>query len=124
MLYLVGVIPHFFQLIKLPVFLLKNMYNYINIIYKHPLQRLVPFMPVRQFFTFLLYFFLYGICYGFYLNIAGGFANNKKVCYRFLHLSQVQGYYIFTFFIPDSVDDRFKKLAVPRQPGCTFGAFS
>ena len=108
MFYPFCVVPHFFQPVKLTCFCLKHMRNNIHIIYQHPLQGLVSFMTVGQLACCFLHLLFYGIRYSFYLYIGSGFTNNKKIRHGLRYFTQVKRNDIFSFFLLNCVNDRFK----------------
>lgn len=102
--------PHLFELIEVATFWQHDMDYYIYIINQDPLQGLLAFLFVGNFFTafFNLDFHKIGNCLN--LGVAAGFANYKEVCSSLLNLPKVKGDNLITFLFLDSLYYGFKKF--------------
>lgn len=97
-----GIAPHFFQLVKGPLFGVHYVHYYVYKVYQHPFAMLLSFYPVGDLASFFLHLVLYTIGNGFYLHGGAGLAYHKKVGYRFVYLSQIQRYHRLGFLIKNA----------------------
>ncbi len=94
--------PHIFQFIKLTCLRRHYVYHHIYIIDQHPLKPAEAFMMIWVLTAFFLNKPFHIFRYGSYLWLVARLTDDKKICYSFIDLSQVQGNDILPFFILDS----------------------
>ncbi len=94
--------PHFFQLVKSPLFGVHHMHYYVYKVDEYPFAMLLAFYAVRYFTSVGLHFVLHTIGYGFYLHGCAGLAYHKKISDRFVYLPQIQRYHRLGFLIKNA----------------------
>ena len=93
------------------------MHYHIHIIDQHPVKVFVSFVMIGTFIAFLPHLLLHIFGNGPDLGLITGLTDDEKIRYGLVYLSEVEGYYILSFFFLDGSDDGLNYLRTPGQPG-------
>ena len=107
-----GIAPHFFELIKGTGIGLHDVDDHVHIIHQYPFGMLKTFLPVWYFAGGFQHFVLNAVGNGFYLCTAAGLANDEKIGYRFVNLSQVQRHHFLAFLVEDAFNNAFEQFGL------------
>ena len=113
MFYAAGISPEAFQVIKLPVFFVKDMDYEVYIVHQGPLIALFGMVGALTAGVPYLLFNMVG--YGLDLNVGLGFAQDKEIGNGFINPAQIQRHDGCAFLFMDGIHHSFKELAVSCQ---------
>lgn len=85
---------------------MENMDHYIKIIHTYPAGSMAAFDMTGHSVPFLLEPKINIIWDSFYLRNWVSFTDHKKICWRVVQFSEVQFNNIFSFDIPDAINDQ------------------
>lgn len=91
------------------------MHHDIYIVYQCPF--IAFFYMIGTFVAFFFYQLFNRIGNSINLNIGLRFANDEKISYGLINLSQVESYYIFTLLFFNSMNNCLENFAVFCEPG-------
>lgn len=105
-----GITPHFFEPVKRAAVGMHDMYYYIHVIEKYPLQLLLPLLPIRTFRTNLFDLVYDIVCNSPYLGGITGLTNNKEIGYCLIDLSEIERNNPLSFFLTNGSDNGLDDL--------------
>jgi len=110
-----GITPHFFEPVKRAAVGMHDMYYYIHVIEKYPLQLLLALLMKRTLSTSLFYLVDNMIGNSPYLGGITSFTNYKEIGYGLIDLSQIERNDPLSFFLTDGSDNGLDDLGALRK---------